>query len=47
MKICIFKEAAAGEARVAATPDSVKRLVADGHNVTIQAGAGVEAGFTD
>ena len=47
MKICIFKEASAGEARVAATPDSVKRLVADGHNVTIQTGAGVEAGFTD
>ncbi|MEO0465232.1 MAG: Re/Si-specific NAD(P)(+) transhydrogenase subunit alpha [Pseudomonadota bacterium] len=47
MKICIFKETAAGEARVAATPDSVKRLISDGHSVVVQSGAGQTAGFVD
>ena len=41
MKIGIPKESRAGEARVAATPETVKKLVAAGHQVLIQSGAGV------
>lgn len=47
MKLAIPKESAAGESRVAATPESTKKLIALGHEVTIETGAGVEAGFPD
>lgn len=47
MKVTILKEAAPGEARVAATPETVKKLVASDHDVTVQAGAGTAAGFPD
>jgi len=45
--IQILKETAAGEKRVAATPETVKKLVAIGAQVSVQAGAGLAAGFTD
>lgn len=47
MRIAVLKERAETEARVAATPDSVKRLVALGHSVSLEVGAGLDAGFTD
>jgi NAD(P) transhydrogenase subunit alpha len=45
--IGIPKETAAGERRVALTPDALKALSAIGIEVVLQAGAGVEAGFED
>jgi len=47
MKLTILKETASGEARVAATPESVKKLVGLGHDITIETGAGKAAGFLD
>jgi len=43
----IPKESNPGETRVAATPDSVKRLVKGGFDIKIQEGAGRLAGFRD
>ncbi len=43
----VLKEAAAGERRVSATPETVKKLLATGATVGVQAGAGLGAGFTD
>jgi H+-translocating NAD(P) transhydrogenase subunit alpha len=47
MKISVLKERKAGETRVAATPDTVKKLVSLGHTITIESGAGTVAGFPD
>jgi NAD(P) transhydrogenase subunit alpha len=48
MQIGIPAETRAGEARVAATPETVKKLAAGGHHkVVVQAGAGVAAAVTD
>jgi NAD(P) transhydrogenase subunit alpha len=47
MKIGIPQETAPGERRVALVPEAVGRLVKGGHQVTLEAGAGVEAGFPD
>ena len=47
MKIAIAKERREHERRVAATPDTVKKLVALGLDVTIEAGAGDGAGYLD
>ncbi|MEQ1618166.1 MAG: Re/Si-specific NAD(P)(+) transhydrogenase subunit alpha [Terricaulis sp.] len=47
MRIAILKESAPGETRVAATPDTVKKIVAAGHKVVVQAGAGISASVTD
>ena len=47
MKLAVLKETATGETRVAATPESVKKLVALGHEVVIATGAGDPAGFLD
>ena len=47
MRIGVPAESVAGEARVAATPETVKKLVAQGHVVVVQAGAGVAAGAVD
>ncbi len=47
MNIAIPAELDANEPRVAATPDTVKRLVALGNTVTIESGAGKRAGFPD
>ncbi|MGR7994723.1 MULTISPECIES: Re/Si-specific NAD(P)(+) transhydrogenase subunit alpha [unclassified Xanthobacter] len=47
MKIAVPAEADLGEPRVAATPDTVKRLVALGADVTVESGAGVKSGILD
>ena len=47
MKIAIPAEADATEPRVAATPDSVKKMRALGAEVLVEAGAGVRAGVAD
>ena len=47
MRIAVLKESAPGETRVAATPDTVKKIAALGHGVTVQASAGVAASYPD
>jgi NAD(P) transhydrogenase subunit alpha len=47
MRIHVPRETRPGERRVAATPDTVTRLAKLGFTVGIEAGAGLEAGFTD
>lgn len=47
MIIGIPKEIMQGEARVAATPETVKKFVADGMKVLIETGAGVKSLFYD
>ena len=47
MHIGIPSETLPGETRVAATPETVKKLVAQGHKVIIQKGAGVKANCVD
>ena len=47
MKIGIPAETRPGETRVAATPETVKKLVAAKHQVIVQAGAGIAASITD
>lgn len=47
MRIGIPLETRAGETRVAATPETVKKLVAAKHAVVVQAGAGIAASITD
>lgn len=47
MHIGIPSETLAGETRVAATPETVKKLVTLGHKVTVQKGAGVKANCVD
>ncbi|MGE5154182.1 MAG: Re/Si-specific NAD(P)(+) transhydrogenase subunit alpha [Bdellovibrio bacteriovorus] len=47
MRIGIPKETRAGEARVASTPEVVKRLAAKGFDLTVESGAGVGAGYPD
>lgn len=47
IKIAVLKETADLEKRVAATPETVKKYVAKGCTVTIQAGAGVAAAYPD
>jgi len=47
MKIAILKERRPHETRVAATPETVKKLKALGAEVTIEAGAGAAASYID
>ncbi|WP_370374790.1 Re/Si-specific NAD(P)(+) transhydrogenase subunit alpha [Maricaulis sp.] len=47
MRIAILKERHAGETRVAATPETVKKFVGAGHEVAIEKGAGVAAAIPD
>ncbi|WP_252272047.1 Re/Si-specific NAD(P)(+) transhydrogenase subunit alpha [Pseudomonas subflava] len=47
MHIGVPLETHAGETRVAATPETVKKLVGQGHQVTVQSGAGVSASIPD
>ena len=47
MRIGIPAEVREGETRVAATPETVKRLVAAKHQVQVQEGAGAQAFFPD
>ncbi len=45
--IAVVKERKAGETRVAATPDSVKKLIGLGFGVVIETGAGTASSFPD
>jgi len=45
--VFIPRETGADETRVAAVPDSVKKMVKTGHQVVVEAGAGVKSGFAD
>ena len=47
MLIGVPTETAAGETRVAVTPETAKKLVAQGHQVLVQSGAGLRASATD
>ena len=47
MQIGVPAETVAGETRVAATPETVKKLVAAGHRVRVQSGAGLASSVTD
>ncbi|WP_250450302.1 Re/Si-specific NAD(P)(+) transhydrogenase subunit alpha [Caballeronia sp. ATUFL_M2_KS44] len=47
MHIGVPAETRANEARVAATPETVKKLVAQGHRVSVQSGAGIKASYID
>ena len=47
MHIGVPLENHAGETRVAATPETIKKLIAQGHQVTVQSGAGVKASLPD
>jgi NAD(P) transhydrogenase subunit alpha len=47
MRLFVPKESLPGERRVAATPDSVKKLCAMGLEVVVEASAGVQSGYTD
>ena len=45
--IAVTKERLPGETRVAAVPETVKKLIALGYSVTVEAGAGVAASYPD
>ncbi len=45
--LSVLKETALGEARVAATPETVKKLIAKNCTVMVERGAGTRASFTD
>jgi NAD(P) transhydrogenase subunit alpha len=47
MKVAVIAETDADEPRVAATPETVKKMVALGASVAVQAGAGVKSGVLD
>lgn len=47
MRIAVLKEQAAGEARVAATPETVRKFIALGATVAVEAGAGERASISD
>ncbi len=47
MRISVLKESAPGETRVAATPETVKKIVGLGHSIVVQTGAGVAASYPD
>jgi H+-translocating NAD(P) transhydrogenase subunit alpha len=47
MLIGVPLETAAGETRVAATPETVKKLKGQGHQIKVQTGAGLAASATD
>ena len=47
MLIGVPAETAPGETRVAVTPETAKKLIAQGHVIRVQAGAGVAASVTD
>jgi len=47
MRIAVPLEKQPGEARVALVPESVKKLVATGVEISMEAGAGTRAGFLD
>jgi NAD(P) transhydrogenase subunit alpha len=47
VKIAVLRETAAGERRVAATPETVKKFIALGAEVAVEAGAGAAASYDD
>ena len=47
MRLAVLKERRAGETRVAATPETAKKLAALGLSVAVESGAGLAAGFPD
>ena len=47
MRIAVLKERAAGESRVAATPETVKKFIALGATVAVENGAGAGASIQD
>jgi H+-translocating NAD(P) transhydrogenase subunit alpha len=47
VKIAVLKETAAGETRVAASPETVKKFIALGASVAVEAGAGLSASVGD
>ncbi len=47
MQIAVCAESEAGELRVSATPDTVKRMAALGADVAVEPGAGVKSGILD
>lgn len=47
MKLAVGKETITAEKRVAATPESVRKLIALGFDVSVEAGAGITAAVTD
>lgn len=47
MRIAVLKERAGGEARVAVTPETVKKFIALGASVAIENGAGLTAALSD
>jgi NAD(P) transhydrogenase subunit alpha len=47
MKIAVAKENSPLEARVAITPDAVKKFIALGADVAVEAGAGISSGISD
>ncbi|MEB3237246.1 MAG: Re/Si-specific NAD(P)(+) transhydrogenase subunit alpha [Candidatus Sericytochromatia bacterium] len=47
MHVVVPIEVLADEARVAATPDTVRTWMGQGHSVAVEAGAGLRAGLTD
>ena len=47
MRIAIARETEAGEPRVAATPETVKKLIGLGAQVAVEAGAGQGSGILD
>ncbi|BBC73727.1 NAD(P) transhydrogenase subunit alpha [Altererythrobacter sp. B11] len=47
MKIAVLKETAAGERRVAATPETLKKFIGLGADVAVESGAGLSASVAD
>src|SRR5215469_13347549 len=47
MKVAVIAESDAGEPRVAATPETVKKMIALGATVAVEPGAGVKSGVLD
>ena len=47
MRIAVLKETAPGETRVAASPETVKKFIALGASVAVEAGAGLDAAIAD
>ncbi len=47
MTIGIPKEIMQGEARIAASPETVKKFIQDGEKVLIEAGAGINSLYHD
>jgi NAD(P) transhydrogenase subunit alpha len=47
MKIAVLKERAAGETRVSATPETVKKFIALGAELAVEGGSGIGASISD